>query len=73
MYPLPEQSQPQPARLRPLPDPQSAAPLSAPLAGDLFQPRRRPEISEAEPPPRRPAGRRTRTGSATRSGTRWAG
>jgi len=53
MYPLPEQSAPQPARLRPLPDTQSAAPLSAPLAGDLFQPRPRPEAAEPEPP--RPA------------------
>ena len=52
MYPLPEQSQPQPARLRPLPDvePAAAVPLSAPLAGDLFQPRSRPEASEPEPP-----------------------
>ena len=53
MYPLPEQSQPQPARLRPLlPDAPSAAqvPLSAPLAGDLFQPRSRPEAAEPEPP-----------------------
>ncbi len=53
MYPLPEQSEPQPARLRPLPDMPSAAPLSAPLAGDLFQPRPRPEATEPEPP--RPA------------------
>jgi hypothetical protein len=53
MYPLPEQSQPQPARLRPLlPDvpPAAPAPLSAPLAGDLFQPRSRPEAAEPEPP-----------------------
>lgn len=52
MYPLPEQSEPQPARLRPLPDMPSAAPepLSAPLAGDLFQPRPRPEATEPEPP-----------------------
>jgi hypothetical protein len=53
MYPLPEQSEPQPARLRPLPDAPSAVPLSAPLAGDLFQPRPRPEATEPEPP--RPA------------------
>jgi len=53
MYPLPEQSAPQPARLRPLHDTPSAAPLSAPLAGDLFQPRPRPEATEPEPP--RPA------------------
>jgi hypothetical protein len=52
MYPLPEQSEPQPARLRPLPDMPSAAPvpLAAPLAGDLFQPRPRPEATEPEPP-----------------------
>jgi hypothetical protein len=53
MYPLPEQSEPQPARLRPLlPDVPSAAqvPLPAPLAGDLFQPRSRPEAAEPEPP-----------------------
>jgi hypothetical protein len=53
MYPLPEQSEPQPARLRPLPDTPSAVPLSAPLAGDLFQPRPRPEATEPGPP--RPA------------------
>jgi hypothetical protein len=52
MYPLPEQSDPQPARLRPLPDMPSAAPvpLAAPLAGDLFQPRPRPEATEPGPP-----------------------
>ena len=53
MYPLPEQSEPQPARLRPLlPDVPSASPvpLAAPLAGDLFQPRSRPEAAEPEPP-----------------------
>jgi hypothetical protein len=52
MYPLPEQSEPQPARLRPLSDMKSAAPapLSAPLAGDLFQPRSRAEDTEPEPP-----------------------
>jgi len=52
MYPLPEQSEPQTARLRPLPDMQSAAPapLPAPLAGDLFQPRNRLESAEPEPP-----------------------
>jgi hypothetical protein len=52
MYPLPEQSEPQTATLRPLPDMQSAAPapLAAPLAGDLFQPRDRLESAEPEPP-----------------------
>jgi hypothetical protein len=52
MYPLPEQSDPQPARLRPLPDMPSAAPvpLAAPLAGDLFQPRPRAEATEPGPP-----------------------
>ncbi len=56
MYPLPEQSEPKPARLRPLPEMQPAAraslpdvPLAAPLAGELLLPRSRPEV--AEPPP----------------------
>jgi len=57
MYPLPEQSEPKPARLRPLPELQpdvppaaapGGAPLPAPLAGDLLQPPSRP--AAAEPP-----------------------
>jgi hypothetical protein len=57
MHPLPEQSEPKPARLRPLPElqpdvatapPSGGTPLPAPLAGDLFLPPSRP--AGVEPP-----------------------